>query len=295
MTIRSHAVERERERERENVNQQSTGNNKYLSISTHLSVSSMDLEWLCEVLTWLGITPLSFTPCLWSSESDNLLTLPSSAPLSLRPAPPVGDVLDLCECVANRDTPPPEWVGEVLGDVLRSGWSDKIDVWFKICAADPSVARVVWAVTKGGGGLCSWFGEVVCDSAGVVYSDELSEFSGSAEPELNLLIVLCITRRASKVDEKGSPSSSSLALVSCSKIVQRGWILKELSSDSLTDLSWALSVPCMMEASRPRSMWQGPHWMWGSDSATGDWIEWEIMENVLILWLSCNHKVNCIW
>ena len=65
----------------------------------------------------------------------------------------------------------------------------------------------------GGGGLCSWVGEVEWDCTGVVYSEELAEISLlGLPPPLNLLIVVCITRRASNVEEKGSPSSSSAAL-----------------------------------------------------------------------------------
>ena len=65
----------------------------------------------------------------------------------------------------------------------------------------------------GGGGLCSWVGEVEWDCTGVVYSEELAEISLlGLPPPLNLLIVVCITRRASNVEEKGSPSSSSATL-----------------------------------------------------------------------------------
>ena len=78
----------------------------------------------------------------------------------------------------------------------------------------------------GGGGLCSWVGEVEWDCTGVVYSEELAEISLlGLPPPLNLLIVVCITRRASKVEEKGSPSSSSEALEILSKMARRGSIL----------------------------------------------------------------------
>ena len=56
-------------------------------------------------------------------------------------------------------------------------------------------------------------GEVEWDCTGVVYSEELAEISLlGLPPPLNLLIVVCITRRASNVEEKGSPSSSSATL-----------------------------------------------------------------------------------
>ena len=61
------------------------------------------------------------------------------------------------------------------------------------------------------GGLSSLVGEVVCDCAGVVYSDELSEFPGSTAIVLSLLMVVFMTRRASNVEVKGSLSSSSPA------------------------------------------------------------------------------------
>ena len=60
-------------------------------------------------------------------------------------------------------------------------------------------------------------GEVVCDWAGVVYSDEVSEWAESAEEPgggrtvSSLLIVVFITRRASKVEVNGSLASSWLA------------------------------------------------------------------------------------
>ena len=63
------------------------------------------------------------------------------------------------------------------------------------------------------GGLSSLVGEVVCDCAGVVYSEELSELAGSAvgTTVLSLLMVVFMTRRASKVEVKGSLASSSPA------------------------------------------------------------------------------------
>ena len=71
---------------------------------------------------------------------------------------------------------------------------------------DSAVALVV-------GGLSSLVGEVVCDCAGVVYSEELLELVGSAAGTtvLSLLMVVFMSRRASKVEVKGSLASSSPA------------------------------------------------------------------------------------
>lgn len=56
--------------------------------------------------------------------------------------------------------------GEVVEELAVPPSKDDSDddaaaFWFKICTADPRVARVTCAVTNGGGGLCSWLGDVV--------------------------------------------------------------------------------------------------------------------------------------
>ena len=77
-------------------------------------------------------------------------------------------------------------------------------------ACSPFIMDSVGAVKEGG--LISRVGEVVWDWAGVVYSEELSELAGSTGiTVLSLLIVVFITRRASKVEVKGSVASSSPA------------------------------------------------------------------------------------
>ncbi len=121
---------------------------------------------------------------------------------------------------------------------------------------------------SGGGGLCSWAGEVAWEPAGVLYSDELSEFSLSV---LNVLIVVCMTRRASKVEEKGSSRSSSCDLLSCISKATRESSFCSCNSGSFMDLSWLVSVECMMDASRPRSIWRPVQDTTGSASDTGVW------------------------
>ena len=64
------------------------------------------------------------------------------------------------------------------------------------------------------GGLSSLVGDVDCDWTGVTYSGEMSEYperSEGGKTVLSLLMVVFITRRASKVEVKGSLSSSSPA------------------------------------------------------------------------------------
>ena len=56
-------------------------------------------------------------------------------------------------------------------------------------------------------------GEVGVDSAGVVYSEELLELVLIRFMVLNLLMVDLPTRRASMVEEKGSPSPFSAILL----------------------------------------------------------------------------------
>jgi hypothetical protein len=64
-------------------------------------------------------------------------------------------------------------------------------------------------------GLGSLVGDVVCDWTGVVYSGEVSEYpersEGGRTTVLSLLMDVFITRRASKVEVKGSLASSSPA------------------------------------------------------------------------------------
>ncbi len=76
------------------------------------------------------------------------------------------------------------------------------------------------------GGLDSWVGELGLDWTGVVYSDELPETGGSL---LKSLMVDCMTLKASKVEENGSPSSSSPALVIWSRMEGRGSNLRMAS------------------------------------------------------------------
>ena len=119
-----------------------------------------------------------------------------------------------------------------------------------------------------------------------MYSEELSEFSLSGEISvippllrssdglalpLKLLMLECITRRASNVEENGSSSASSLRRAICSRREGRGSILRTTASSSWRVLSCAESVRCMMDASLPRSMLHGPQPTTVSASDTGDW------------------------
>ena len=155
-----------------------------------------------------------------------------------------------------------------VGEVVGEGLSPLLCI--STFAAEPTVAHAACMDVPGGGGLCSCDGEVVWDWAGVVYSEELSEFSPPLLG-LNCRMVVCIALRASKVEVRGSPSSSSPALVMASRMAERGWIDCFMAGVRVRDLRREERMVCMMEASRPKSMCRGFHSTTGWDSGCGDY------------------------
>ena len=165
---------------------------------------------------------LFFTLCLNISVSEFLLSGSISCLM-------LSGGLHLEEVITTSGFSPLPWPMPLVpvGEVLREEGPASVR-----CSAPELVwvPPVVTGPNMNMGLLRSAVGEVGVDSAGVVlYSEELLELARMWDMELNLLMLDLTMRRASMVEEKGSPSASSAILVIWLSMVVSGSIL--LTSD----------------------------------------------------------------
>ena len=88
--------------------------------------------------------------------------------------------------------------------------------------------------------------------------DEASNFKGLALAKFNINASLWSDNVTRPYSSPVTPPPQLLLLL--------------LTSLSCTDFSWLDRVECIMDTSRPRSMWHGPHPTTGPASDRGDWM-----------------------